>query len=358
MSYHKNSLALILALMFGFIFCSDVSFAQTVDETSLVRDVATSFFAAYQRKDVDGLIALWSPKAPELATFTTDIRKTFSSAGGTEMKSFEIRRITVEGTSAVVKARVELQATELKPANRTLRLTKEDGRWKVWQYEPSERELATKLLSTSAEKDQTALLETEPDLITVELVQESRKQAETFMQRRDMSQALIALRLTRSIAERIDDEPNVAFAVFNTGVVHYSRGEYQKALEMFELHLSLETVKRDRAVTARTLNSIGTVKRIFGDNAGALDYMQRSQRLAEEAGDKKILSNATNNIGVIHRDQGDYARALEYFEKSLTLNEALGDKVAISLSLNNIGTIHGSQGNHAQALEYFERALK
>ncbi len=219
-------------------------------------------------------------------------------------------------------------------------------------------ELATKLLSAKTESDQSALLDAEPNLITVDLVQALRKQAETLTQRRELSQALIALRLTRSIAERVGDEQNVAFAVNQQGVIYFSRGEYQQALEFFEQHLSLDVVKRDRALTARTLHNIGTIKRFFGDTTAALDYLQRSQRLAEEVGDKKILSNSLNNTGVIHRDQGNYARALEYFEKSLALSEALGDKIAISQTLNNIGTVHGAQGNHAQALEYFQRALK
>src|SRR6201988_108230 len=367
MYYKAAPLPLILALLFAFGPCANPTTAQTTDETSPVRTVATGFFEAYQRKDADGLIALWSTKAPELATFTADVRQKASIADGFEMKRFEIQRVTVADTSAVVRVKIEVQATAPKseqPANkvgqlnRTLRLIKEDGGWKVGQYEPAERELANNLLSAKTENERVALLEAEPDLVTVELVQALRKHAETFNQRRELSQGLIALQLTRSIAERLGDEQNVAFAVFNLGLNHYSRGEYPQALELFEQYLSLEASKRDRASTARTFNSIGMIKRVFGDTTVALDYVERSRRLAEEAGDKRILANALNNIGVIYRDQGNYARALEYFEKSLTLNEALGEKVAISQSLNNVGTIHGTQGNHLQALEYFQRALK
>ena len=363
MTYYKNLLPLILALVFAFVFCANAGIAQTNDDTTLASSVASSFFTAYQQKDIDGLSALWSPKAPELATFTADLRKTF--ADGIEMKSFEIRRITVAGASAIVRARIVLQDSKSEqpakaggPLNRTLRLVKEEERWKVWEYGPSERELATNLVSAKTESDQAAMLEAEPDLITVELVQALRKHAETLTQRRELSQALVALRLMRSLAERIGDEQSAAYAINNMGVNYYSRGEYQQALELWELQLSLKAAERDPVITARTLNNIGMIKRFYGDTAGALDYVQRSQRLAEKAGDKKVLSNALNNIGVLSRDAGDYARALEYFEKSLTLSEALGDKPVISLTLNNIGTIHGTQGNHAQALEYFQRALK
>lgn len=366
MSY-KHAQQLILVLVFGFVFCSNAGLAQTPDDTALVRSVARSFVEAYQRKDVNGLSALWNSKVAERDTFIADFRKTVSLVGSIETKSFEIRRASVEGTSAIVRIRVDMQATDLKsgqpatgfgPQNRTFRLIKEDGQWKVSQYEISERELAARLLSAKTESEQNGLLEAEPDLITVELVQALRKQAETLTQRRELSQALIALRLMRSIAERIGDEQSVAFAASNLGVNYYSRGEYQQALELFERNLSLEPIKRDSVMTARTLNNIGMIKRFFGDNAAALDYVQRSYRLAEQAGDKKLLSNALNNIGIIYRDQGNYARALEYLEKGLQLSEALGDKVTISLTLNNIGTIHGSQGNQPQALEYFQRALK
>lgn len=352
---YKDSPVLILVSVLLFVFCTNVTLAQSPDDANLVRRVARSFFEAYGRKDVDGLTALWSAKSPDLAAFTEEVRKTFSVAGSPEPKDVAMTEVNIEGTSATIK----LQLTESKPLNRTLRLVKEDGTWKVWQYEPTEQELATKLLSAKTESDQKkALSEASRDLITTDLVQALRKQAETLTQRREYPRALIAWQLMRLVAEQIGDENNVAFAVNNMGVNYYSRGEYQQALELWELQLTLPAAQKDRAITARTLNNIGMIKRFYGDTAAAFDYVQRSQRLAEEAGDKRVLANALNNMGVLNRDRANYALALEFFEKSLSLYEALSDKAGTSLALNNIGTIHGTQGNQSQALEYFQRALK
>jgi CHAT domain-containing protein/Tfp pilus assembly protein PilF len=218
--------------------------------------------------------------------------------------------------------------------------------------------LITRLLSAKTESEQNGLLESERELITVELAQALRKQGDTLMQRRELSQALIALRLARIVAERTGDEKTAALAVHNTGVIYFSRGEYQQALDIFEKNLSLEPIKRDRAMTARTLHNLGTIKQVVGDYATALDYLLRALQVAEELEDKRILSGVLNSLGAVQREQGNYARALGYFERSLTLNEALGDKAATSFTLNNIGIIHGRQGNHAQALGYFQRALK
>ena len=350
--YKNAPLPLMLALLCAFVFCANTGIAQTADETSTVRSVATSFFETYQRKDADGLIALWSTKAPELATFTADVRQKASTANGLEMKNFEIQRVTIDGASANIRVKVDGRL------NRTLQLAKEDGRWKVWQYGPSERELASKLLAAKTASDQKALLEAEPDLITGDLVQALKAHAETFNQRRDAAQALVALQLVRSVAEKIGDEKSVAYAVNNMGIYYYSRGEYQQALELFEFQMTLETAKRDLGITARALNSIGMIKRFYGDMTAAIDYVERSRKMSQEAGDNKVLAAALNNTGVLARDVGDYARALEYFEKALAVYQIIGDKGTISLSLNNIGTVHGTQGNQTQALEYFQRALK
>src|SRR5689334_4586178 len=103
MSYYKHAQSLILVLSFGFVFCSHAGLAQTPDDTDLVRSVARHFVEAYQRKDVADLIALWSAKAAERETFISDFRQTVSLVGNIEMKSFEIRHATVEGTSAIVR---------------------------------------------------------------------------------------------------------------------------------------------------------------------------------------------------------------------------------------------------------------
>lgn len=366
MSYFKNA-SLPLMLLFAFLVSALPALAQTADETSMARSVTTSFFEAYRRKDADALIALWSTKAPDLAAFTTDVRQKVSIASGFEMKGFEIQRVTVSDTTAIARVKVAVQATEVKAGqtannvdklNRTLRLVKEDGRWKVSQFEPSERELATNLISAKTESDRKALLEAEPELITLELVQALRKQAETLTQRREPMQALIAWQLLRSMAERLGDGNSVAHAINQIGAHYYARGEFQQALELFELQLTLEAAKRDKAITSRALNNIGMIKRAFGDMAGALDYLERSRKLSEEVGERRVHANSLNNLGIVARDQGDYARALDYFEKSLAINEAIGEKGPISLSLNNIGTVHGTQGNQVQALEYFQRSLK
>ena len=337
------------------------------DDTAVLRDLARNFFKAFQEKDVEQLLKLWSAKSPELATFTASTKQRFADTGAIQMKSFDVRRLAVEGAESVVRVTAELHATDLKSGqsaigfgrvNRTLRFVKEEGQWKLWRYGSTEEELASMLVSATTEKDRLALLETEPELQTVELLRALRTRVENSIRQRDLTQAFAGAETAELMAQKFGDETSLAFAINMKGVIHHARGEYPQAVEMFQKHLSLSVTANDKAMTARTLHNIGTVKRFQADYTGALEWLRRSLEVAETLADKRILSGVLNTTGVVHREQGNYAQALAVLERSLPLSEAVNDTAATSLILNNIGTIHGSQGNHRQALEYFERTLK
>jgi tetratricopeptide (TPR) repeat protein len=364
MRYRKSGS--ILGAVVVLLLCSAVR-AQVSDETSVLRDLARNFFETFQEKDLEKLVNLWSAKSPELSTFTSSTKQRFAETGTIQLKDLDVRRVTVEGAESVVRVTVEMHATDLKsgqPAtgfgqvNRSLRFVKEEGQWKLWRYGSTEEELASLLISTTTEKDRLALLETERELQTVELLRALRTRVENSIRQRDLTQAFAGAEITELIAQKIGDEPALAFAINIKGVIHHARGEYPQAVEMFQKHLSLSVTANDKAMTARTLHNIGTVKRFQADYTGALEWLRRSLEVAETLGDKRILSGVLNTTGVVHREQGNYAQALAFLERSLALSEAINDPAATSSILNNIGTIHGSQGNHRQALEYFERTLK
>ena len=126
---------------------------------------------------------------------------------------------------------------------------------------------------------------------------------------------------------------------------------------MYEKHLSLNVTMRDPALTARTLNNIGTTKRLLGDYAPALEYLLRALKIAEEVGDKAILSYTLNNIGTVHGSQGNHPQAQEYFQKTLKLGQTSGDKPMIANALNNIGATHYYQRDYERALEYYRQCL-
>ena len=216
---------------------------------------------------------------------------------------------------------------------------------------------ARTLLSAKTENEQKAMLEAEPKLVTRELIGEIKKQVDTCTQKGELTQAHAALRLMQTIAEKISDEATVASAVNRIGHIHWARGEYQRALDMFVKQLSMDVTKRDKAMMARALINTGSMKNFLGDSAGALEDMLQALKFSEEVNDKSLVSISLNNLGTIHGSQGDHAQALEYFQRTLKLGQSSNDKSLIASALTNIGTTYHAQREHKLALEYYRQSL-
>jgi len=290
----------------------------------------------------------------------------FAEVGSIELKSLEIRRVTEDGTQLIVRVIVEMNAADLKSAkpssdfgrrNRTLRFVKEDGGWKLWQNVASEAEFARALLAGKAENEQRVLLESEPELLTPALISELKTAVDTLTKQQEPSQALIALRLVQLIAEKTSDDSALNFALNRIGLLYWGRGEYQRALDTFTKHLSLQAIERDPAMMARALINSGSIKNLLGDHTAALENMLRGLKISEELGDKTLINIALNNLGSIHGLQGDHAQALEYFQRSLKLGQASGDKSMIASALTNIGSTYHSRQDYQRALEFYGQSL-
>ena len=362
---HRKSGSILIAVLV-FLVCSPANKAQAPDDDSVLRDLTRNFFEAVQGKDLEKVAGMWSPKSPEVATFTADLKKKFAEVRDIHLKSLDVRRVTVEGIESVVRVTVDSQAMDLKTGqsatgfgrvNRTLRFMKEEGQWKLWSYGSTEDQLAASLLAATTEKGRLALLESEQELQTVALLRALQSRVDILRQR-DLARALVGLELMQLIGQKLGDESALAFVIVTRGMIHYSRAEYPQAVEQFQKHLLLSVVTSDKALTARTLSYIGTTKIAQSEYTEAVSYLLRSLEMAEKLGDKRTLAGVLNSLGIVNREQGNYARALAFLERGLAINESLNDTVALSRNLNNIGIIHGSQGNHRGALEYFERTLK
>ncbi len=332
------------------------------DEASL-RVVVEKFFTAYGKKDLAGVLALWSEKSPDFATHRQSLEQLFI----TEDLSFgspALSRVKVEGEKASLRVTLEFTAINLKSkqtrAERLVRnfgLVKEGGEWKVWRYSPAVNDLAEALVKAKSEAEQTGLLAEEKELVTAELARALISQGNRFLNQGSYPQALAVFRLAQSIGEQIGDKAEIVNALNSIGAVYYQQGNYAQALEHYQESLTSGETLGDKALIARALHNIGAVHESQDNYVKAVEYYQKSLGTREALGDKDRVARTLNNIGIVHSKQGNYAQALEHYQKSLAIFEAIGNKAGIALALNNIGLDHYKQGNYVQALEYLQKGL-
>jgi len=86
--------------------------AQSADEAAL-RQLVERFFTAYQNRDLDALLPLWSDKSANLAAAKASFQRTFD-ANKLAVKSLTFRKIRVEDGKASVRVVAEIDAVDAK----------------------------------------------------------------------------------------------------------------------------------------------------------------------------------------------------------------------------------------------------
>lgn len=162
-----------------------------------------------------------------------------------------------------------------------------------------------------------------------------------------------ALSLTRATGDRSRE----ALTLENVGDVHNLLGENTAALDYLNQALLLWRALGNRVGEGRTVNHIGLVYDELGQKSKALEYYNQALPLRRAEGDRRGEAYTLHNIGGIYNDLGENEKALSYFNQALPLWGAVGDRAGEALTISNIGAIHLSFGEEQKALDDFNKAL-
>lgn len=358
---------IVALLIVGFSLSLNTAYcamAQSSDEVAL-RAIAEKFFAAYGNSDLDGLMLLWSDRVPEIAKIKEGFRQALP-AEKTQAGSLTIGKITIEDRTATVRLVMNIVAVDGKGgkppgsgvANRTLHCVKEAELWRVWREVSSEQDLAGAIAGLKTKEERDALIETEKELLTAELVEALLSQGRRLQTAGDSEQTLNIFMLASLVAKRVGDAKGDATALRGIGIVNYLQGNYGRALEFHLASFEITNAIGEDKGTAAALKNIGDVRRSQGNYDLAIELYQNSLNISKRIGDKDSWARTLNNIGLVHELRSNYVQALECYTSSLELKEQVGDDVSIAATLKNIGNVHYSQGDYVHALENYEKSLR
>jgi CHAT domain-containing protein len=335
------------------------------DEQATVRRVVEQFFAAFQKKDLQNSMALWSEKSPDLTARRQTIQQTFARYRTIELKNPGLNNLIVETNKATVQVSGELSvvgtqtgAISTLQMSWAIELVKEMGAWKILKYVTREDELAEALSAASTPEARSTLLNAQPELVTPELVNAFIKHARQLLAQGRQAEALMISDQALNVAQRLNDKLGMFVLLRLQGTVAHVRGHNKQALEYFEQCLKVAEELNDKTIIGDALNSMAIVYARQSDYPKALALFRRNLQIKEELGNKRDIASELFNIANIYVYQGDKVVALQHYQRSLKLYEEVRDKDGSSAALNSIGNLYYSQGNYAQSLEYVQQSLK
>ncbi|HEY8387374.1 MAG TPA: sensor histidine kinase [Parasegetibacter sp.] len=162
--------------------------------------------------------------------------------------------------------------------------------------------------------------------------------------------------LSLSGAQQKNDRYSLAAIYNNLGNAYSQTGKIVQALENYQKSVLIAEEIKDTTRLARVLNNMGALHESLKDFPQALAHYNRAEDLARTRKDSSILADCANNKGIIFEQQQKYKEALAAYSTALKIYEKKGLTDRIALTLNNIGIVHKFLGNYSEAIASYNRS--
>ncbi len=114
----------------------------------------------------------------------------------------------------------------------------------------------------------------------------------------------------------------------------------------------------DRAGEAITLNNIGQLSSMLGNQQKAIEYYQQALEILKLIKNPQLEASTFNNIGQSYKFLGDKKKALEYYNQALPLRRQVGDRPGEATTLYSMAILKKDEGNFPGAIADIEAAIK
>jgi two-component system, NtrC family, sensor kinase len=175
--------------------------------------------------------------------------------------------------------------------------------------------------------------------------------------RSEFRQALAHAEEARGILETGDDPLAFADALGVLALVHWSLGNFDRAVEVGLRSLRIHQDRGNEEGIAWCYNTSGGISLDLGDTAQALESQRKAIEIFRRLNNQFGLARSLTGLGVVYRTLGEYDAALQVHEESLTLFRTSPNPAGEARALNDIGMIHQERKDYPKALEFHLQAL-
>jgi class 3 adenylate cyclase len=161
------------------------------------------------------------------------------------------------------------------------------------------------------------------------------------------------------LGESLDFKKGVGYGFKNIGMVYYSKGDFDEAINYWSKSLEAFEEIGFKLGISNMQNNIGSIYQTKGDDPKALEYFINSLQNAENIGDTVRIATAQLNIGTVYSNSPTtYNLAQDAYKEALLVWQKLDYKEGMFITYLNLGEIELAKGLPESALEYLEESLK
>ncbi len=142
------------------------------------------------------------------------------------------------------------------------------------------------------------------------------------------------------------------------GVVFWQSGNLKKAIEFYEMALTLRTPGVDDSSIASGNGNIGLAYLMLGKFEKGIGFLERCKQLRRELKDEAGVAGVCNNLGLAYYYVGDFEKAISHLLESAEFQSKQGNESELATNYNNIGSICIEAEHLDQGLSYLTQSLE
>ena len=344
------------ALAFGVLL---IALSASAEPASVVRD----FYAAWASGDVPAAAAHWT-RARQQSFLVRETRA--ARARCLVLHRLAVGEIAVEGDAATVNVEAFLTRWSAKAdapvedqrRRTTLTLRREGDDWKIASWKTAEEQLADALLALDDREQRQALLETQPELRSVRLMEAVCQRVITLANQKQRTRAAQLLEFARGVAADLHDPAAQANVLTTESVLrrldpHF---DYAGARRIAQEAVALAEQVGDPDLLVRTLMRNGRADRLVLGVDHEVNF-HRALALADFVEDPTPLAHAASQLAPIYEARGYAREGLRYVRMAAHFADVAGDETAKLSSEMNLGGAYRLRRDFALSLAHYENAL-
>ncbi|MBN1619163.1 tetratricopeptide repeat protein [candidate division WOR-3 bacterium] len=160
-----------------------------------------------------------------------------------------------------------------------------------------------------------------------------------------------------TLAAKAGDEKLIFMSNNDLGLLHYRKGEYDKALFHFEKCEKILNGTQDKKEIPNVLHNISLIHAEKGELDTALEKALEALDKCSQAGNLRSESRILLNLGGIYHAMFNFQEAEKYYERSLDLKKKIGDTPGEVMVKCNLGVIKKDLGRLDEAQRIFEECM-
>ena len=153
------------------------------------------------------------------------------------------------------------------------------------------------------------------------------------------------------LSQEIENYHGIAQAECGRGYIDWRQGDYNSALDHYDICIDFATKINDLPIIAVTYIDIGNIYNYTGEWDRAIAYYKESIEHLEKIGWLHEMGRAYNGLGEVYAKEEQWSLALDNFEKGEDISRKIGDSYKRGWALFNAAECYANLGNFNTALE-------